>query len=290
MVRLKKGREARSVFDRALQCLPITQHDAIWSHYINWARDYGVQETAIAVFKRFLMYDPSQREDFITYLEEKEQFEEAAKQLIICLEDEKFISMAGKSKHEMWMHLCDIISTHPFEMIRAIKVEPIIRSGITRFSDEVGRLWCRLADFYIRLGEFEKARDIFEEAIHVVITVRDFSVVFDAYLKFEESVLTAKMQAEEDEEEISFDLARLEFLVEKRPFLLNSVVLRPNPNNVFEWMKRVKLYKNDLKQVVLTYMEALKTVDYSKCSGKLSSLWLGLAHCYEKHGDIDNAR
>jgi pre-mRNA-splicing factor SYF1 len=43
---------------------------------------------------------------------------------------------------------------------------------LSRFSDEVGRLWCRLADFYIRSGAFERARDVFEEAAASVTTVR----------------------------------------------------------------------------------------------------------------------
>jgi len=51
------------------------------------------------------------------------------------------------------------------------KVDAIIRSGLSRFSDEVGRLWCRLADFYIRSGQFERARDVFEEAVASVTTV-----------------------------------------------------------------------------------------------------------------------
>lgn len=41
----------------------------------------------------------------------------------------------------------------------------------------VGQLWNSLADFYIRSGHFEKARDVYEEAIQTVNTVRDFGQV-----------------------------------------------------------------------------------------------------------------
>lgn len=51
---------------------------------------------------------------------------------------------------------------------RSLNVDAIIRSGLARFSDEVGPLWCKLADFYIRSGAFERARDVFEEAINSV--------------------------------------------------------------------------------------------------------------------------
>ena len=59
-------------------------------------------------------------------------------------------------------------------------MDAILRSGIRRFSDEVGRLWTSLADYYIRRGLFESARDVYEEGLTSVVTVRDFSLVFDA--------------------------------------------------------------------------------------------------------------
>ena len=40
-----------------------------------------------------------------------------------------------------------------------------------------------------------QARDIYEEAIHSVVTVRDFTQVFDVYSQFEESMIQAKMEA-----------------------------------------------------------------------------------------------
>ena len=44
----------------------------------------------------------------------------------------------------------------------------------------MGRLWTSLADYYIRRGLFERARDVYEEGLTSVVTVRDFSLVFDA--------------------------------------------------------------------------------------------------------------
>jgi pentatricopeptide repeat protein len=45
---------------------------------------------------------------------------------------------------------------------------------------QVGRLWTSLADYYIRRGMFEKARDVYEEGLNAVVTVHDFSLIFDA--------------------------------------------------------------------------------------------------------------
>ncbi|KAK9936247.1 hypothetical protein M0R45_013097 [Rubus argutus] len=43
------------------------------------------------------------------------------------------------------------------------------------------------------------ARDVFEEAMQRVVTVRDFSVIFDSYAQFLESMLAHKMKVMEDD-------------------------------------------------------------------------------------------
>lgn len=51
-----------------------------------------------------------------------------------------------------------------------------------------------------------KARDIFEEAIESVLTVRDFTQVFDAYAQSEEGLISALMnKSNEEDEEILED-------------------------------------------------------------------------------------
>ena len=67
---------------------------------------------------------------------------------------------------------CDFIS-----QVKSLKVADIIRGGLRRFTDSLGQLWCSLADYFIRSGHFEKARDVYEEAIQTVMTVRDFGQV-----------------------------------------------------------------------------------------------------------------
>ena len=60
---------------------------------------------------------------------------------------------------------------------------------------QVGHLWCALADYFIRLGQFSRAADIYEEGVTTAVTVRDFSMIFDAYAQFEETMLSARMEA-----------------------------------------------------------------------------------------------
>lgn len=124
---------------------------------------------------------------------------------------------------------------------------------------------------------------MYEEAILTVVTVRDFTQVFDSYAQFEESMIAAKMETTaemgQDEQGLSgfinintrcfrlphililsytvpiddidleLRLARFEQLIARRPLLLNSVLLRQNPHNVHEWHKRVKLYEGIPRQV-----------------------------------------
>lgn len=188
-----------------------------------------------------------------------EHYDEAAVKLASVVNDDKFKSVRGKSHYQLWQDLCDLVVKYS-EDIKTLKVEAIIRSGIRRFTDQVGMLYCLLAMYWIKLGLLDKARDVYEEGITTVMTVRDFTAVFDAYAEFEEEVITSKMElaAEREEsgevdkeEDLDLDmrLLRFERLMDRRPFLVNDVLLRQNPHNVLEWEKRVSLWKDDKAKV-----------------------------------------
>ncbi|CAI5516264.1 unnamed protein product [Closterium sp. Naga37s-1] len=85
-------------------------------------------------------------------------------------------------------------------------------------------------------------------------------------------------------------LARLEALMDRRPELVSAVLLRQNPHNVHEWHKRAKLFQTNPERQILTYTEAVKTVDPFQAVGKPHTLWVAFAKLYEKHGDLGNAR
>ncbi|KZV27511.1 hypothetical protein F511_04562 [Dorcoceras hygrometricum] len=330
LTRQKLITKTRHTFDRALCALPVTQHDRIWEHYLVFVSQKGVPvETSLRVYRRYLKYDPSHIEDFIEFLVNSELWQEASERLAGVLNDDQFYSLKGKTKHRLWLELCDLLTQHARE-VSGLNVDAIIRGGIKKFTDEVGRLWTSLADYYIRRELLEKARDIFEEGMTSVITVRDFSVIFDAYSQFEESMLSIKMEnmdlsddeddeeneneekeeEEEDDDRLDFEklkkridtfwlkddkdvdlrLARLEYLMDRRPELANSVLLRQNPHNVEQWHRRVKLFEGNPTKQILTYTEAVRTVDPMKAVGKPHTLWVAFAKLYESHRDIANAR
>lgn len=288
--------KTRRTFDRALRALPITQHHRIWPRYLKFVRLYDLPETAIRVYRRHLKLQKENTEEYIDYLMKIGWLDEAANKLVDIINDDSFVSRAGKSKHQLWNELCDLVAKNP-DKVTSLKIEPIIRQGLKRYTDQIGVLWNSMADYYIRGGHFERARDIYEEAIMTVITVRDFTQVFDAYAQFEKNLISSKMESmeetgasEEDDLELELRLARLENLMERRPLLLNSVLLRQNPHNVHEWHKRVKLFEGKPREIINTYTEAVQTVDPKLASGKPNTLWVEFAKFYEKAGQIEDAR
>uniref|UniRef100_A0A667FHB5 Pre-mRNA-splicing factor SYF1 n=1 Tax=Lynx canadensis TaxID=61383 RepID=A0A667FHB5_LYNCA len=286
----------RRTFDRALRALPITQHSRIWPLYLRFLRSHPLPETAVRGYRRFLKLSPESAEEYIEYLKSSDRLDEAAQRLATVVNDERFVSKAGKSNYQLWHELCDLISQNP-DKVQSLNVDAIIRGGLTRFTDQLGKLWCSLADYYIRSGHFEKARDVYEEAIRTVMTVRDFTQVFDSYAQFEESMIAAKMETaselgreEEDDVDLELRLARFEQLIGRRPLLLNSVLLRQNPHHVHEWHKRVALHQGRPREIINTYTEAVQTVDPFKATGKPHTLWVAFAKFYEDNGQLDDAR
>ncbi|KAI0519901.1 hypothetical protein KFK09_007362 [Dendrobium nobile] len=312
---------ARRTFDRALCALPVTQHDRIWSPYLTLVSLPGVPvETSLRVYRRYLLFDPSHIEDFIDFLLRSQLWQEASERLASVLNDDSFHSIKGKNRHQLWLELCDLLTRHATE-VSGLKVDAIIRGGIRKYTDEIGRLWTSLADYYVRRGLYEKARDVFEEGLASVVTVRDFSVIFDSYAQFEQSALAAKIETTEngsdgsdgdeggdnngidklskkfledfwlnDYDDADLRLARLESLFDRRPELLNSVLLRQNPHNVEQWHRRVKLFEGNPTKQILTFTEAVRTVDPMKAVGKPHTLWVSFARLYENHNDLVNAR
>lgn len=286
----------RQTFDRALRALPISQHHRIWPLYLKFVRMYELHETAVRVYRRYLKLCKEDGEEYIEYLKLIGWLDEAAKQLANLINEDGFVSKEGKSKHQLWNELCDLIAKNP-DKVTSLNIEPIIRQGLKRYTDQIGILWNSLADYYIRGGHFERARDIYEEAIQTVITVRDFTQVFDAYAQFEKNLISAKMESmeeagpsEEDDLDLELRLSRMESLMDRRPLLLNSVLLRQNPHNVHEWHKRVKLFEGKPREIINTYTEAAETVDPKIASGKPHTLWCEFAKFYEQNDQIEDAR
>ncbi|XP_063727991.1 pre-mRNA-splicing factor SYF1-like [Symsagittifera roscoffensis] len=293
----KKVTRCRHAFDRALRALPVTQHVRIWKLYLQFIQQAGVpHETTLRVWRRYLKLAPDEAEDFIEFLVKIGHLDEAVTRLADLVNDSKFESKKGKSKFQLWNYLCDLLSKHPFQ-VTSLDSEAIIRQGIGRFTDQRGTLWCALADYYIRAGLFDRARDIYMEAVHAVVTVRDFTQVFDAYVVFEESLIKHLLGKQEKGDiteaqklELELMLTRYEEMIMKRPLYLNSVLLRQNPHNVADWMKRAEILESKPLKVIKTYSKAIDTIDPKQALGKFSELFMKFAKFYLDQKHVEEAR
>ncbi|KAF7158425.1 hypothetical protein CNMCM5623_003428 [Aspergillus felis] len=296
--------QTRRTFDRALRALPITQHNRIWKLYKAFARSASGQ-TAVKIWARYMQIHPENAEEYIELLVELGQYTEAVKRYMEILDNPRFQSKRGKSNFQLWTEMVDLLVSKAKQIQTgpqvSIDVDAILRSGIDRFADQRGKLWAGLATYWITKGNFEKARDVFEEGITTVMTVRDFTLIFDSYVEFEESIIGSLMEAAaaradkgDVDEDADFDLdlrmLRFEQLMDRRPFLVNDVLLRQNPNNVIEWEKRVALWGDNKEEIVNTYTAAIAAINPKKAHGKFSELWVNYAKFYESGGDLDTAR
>ena len=294
----------RRTFDRALRALPITQHNRIWALFRPFANSAS-GDTAIKIWRRYMQIHPEDAEEYIELLIEMGHHTEAVKKYMDILNNPKFRSKNNKSDFQLWSEMVDLLVTRAKEVDTSdtvgIDAENIVRSGIERFADQRGKFWVGLATYWITKGNFEKARDVFEEGILTVMTVRDFTIIFDSYAEFEESIISTLMGAaaaradkgrinEDADFDLDIRMMRFEQLMDRRPFLVNDVLLRQNPNNVNEWEKRVGLWGENKREVVQTYTDAVAAVQPRKAVGKFHELWLNYAKFYEQGGDLKTAR
>lgn len=210
----------------------------------------------------------------------------------------------------------------------------IIRGLISRYRDHVARLWNYLAKYYIIQKDFNNARNIYEEALESLTTIQDFSVLFDAYTHMEEKIVSHNLsllekqkvndnkmvQDEEENEEINEEeeeeeddenlyndendliteeiversLSRLEWILRRRPFLVNEILLKQNPNNIIEWLNKIQLYKNQLpdskedkkyeftkNKILNIFEDIINTISYSVLRKKeILVLWTTYANFY----------
>ncbi|KAI0831159.1 spliceosome complex protein [Trametes gibbosa] len=372
---------ARRTFDRALRTLPPSLHGRIWARYLLWAEAKG-GATTVAVYRRYLMVDPSVTERYTAILLAPGNSDprplEAAKLLLSLARKAsrgEYTSPEGKSPYQLLGEFIDVVeqfaedvgldvtdtiesndkiakaaedeaatlqqqepvgpdgklirfagpavsakdgkAVPPYDADedprnpRKLNIEDIVRKdGLDVYKDQAGRLWTGLATFWVKRAEFERAKLTFERGLASVLTIRDFTQIFDAYAEFSESLISALMESlanpdddededdvRETEQELDTKMKEFEELMDRRPFLVNDVLLRRNPNDVQEWEKRVALWGENDEKVAETYTEALATVSPRKATANFHRLYINFAKFYEEGGtkgeaeaDLDSAR
>ncbi|KAG7263622.1 hypothetical protein CRUP_012857 [Coryphaenoides rupestris] len=155
---------SRRSFDRALRALPVTQHSRIWPLYLRFARKLplprppsaSTADTSSRVTgSRSHRLSPENAEEYIDYLRSIGRLDEAAVRLAAVVNDESFCVQGGQVQLPGVYPETPMLLLTPTR-VNSLKVGAIIRGGLTRFTDQLGKLWCSLADYYIRSGHFEK--------------------------------------------------------------------------------------------------------------------------------------
>jgi len=269
--------KTRRTFDRALKQVPITQHDLLWDVILHWAKELTIREVTRQLYLRYLPIHSDFLPKYLDFLEEKGYYAELTTRLYAILQE-------PDSDQNTWLRLCEIVAEHPSEV--GLNPEQILKEALEKSKLEPGKVWQLIAEYKIRLGDLEAARDTYEEAIDSISSMRDFGLIFAAYSQFEEELLT---EAQEDPEELEEQIARVERLTSIREEWVSNVRLRINPNDVLEWEKRVKFFKGDTLKQLETYAQAVSVVDPAMAS-KPYLLWIHFARLYERENDLDNCR
>jgi len=327
------------------------------------AAGYIPKETKLSVLRRYVQYNPAATKEVADFLaDELGHWGEAALMYVDLLNhddvrdgggsagsgNKDVVRTSAAQRKDLWMSLAKICTCHPVEDEIGLDFEAIVRAILTNSNNSnsnvqssgtgalrylpremEGVLWSQLADAWIRRGEFQLARSVYEEAIESVSRVRDFTILMDAYLQFEEGLLEATMESQveimdedglvegegEGKEEsdvgdendwdillsqqtredgkssqrasmsdLELALARAEDLTDRRSILLNGVLLRQNPDDVGEWLKRARMYKETGKihQAAAALEEGLKTVKARRAvGGNANQMVVQLAKIYE---------
>lgn len=287
-----------NLINRCLETLPVTQHDKIWKFVVPWAEALPIQELAMSILKRYLKYDESYKENMVVYFEKMGNFNECTKYLSEIVTNTNFYSEKGISHYEYSMKLCLILASKKTRF-EPDKAEEIFNSCLSKYSDEIGNIWVYFAEFYIRRGQFRKAREVFNLALEKVMTNKDFGIVYDAFLKLEEEILTFVFDDQfliMDEKslkrvtsELSTDgknvqqeqIEKVETLMKKREILLNSTKLRQNKNSVQTWLERFSLLTENEEDLQKAFLESISNVDSLKADGFFSKIWIYIARFYE---------
>ena len=267
--------KTRQVYDLSLQRLPLTQHDLIWDSYLVWAHKIQSPQTSKRIFIRYLQLNPSYIHDYIDYLIKYQFISEAVIHIIELLKTD--------DSSQLWGKLAKLLSENPECVDNAAE---LLQSCAERM-EEKGKAWELAAEFYLRQGDIEAARNTYEQALKKIENVKEFSIIFAAYTQLEEEILKINMDDAELAEEA---MGRLEELLNRRELLLSDVKLRENPNDIGEWLRRTELFSDSDTEKFRVFAEGLARVDPLKAYGKPQKLWIGFAKLYEKSGDYKNAR
>ncbi|CDK24727.1 unnamed protein product [Kuraishia capsulata CBS 1993] len=324
----------RRAFNACLQTLPLVQHRQIWPLFVRLA-DIAGGKTAWCIWYRFFLYKKSVPDVLVGLLPEDDS-ENPSNEFSLVLsklqeydpdgsfqpemrqvfnefsQSSKLLSKTGRAELDIYEEYLEYVIAsgrrHKSAPSQDTEVTEFVERCISKFPDQRGKLTVQLSRYWIAKAQLYKARLNFEKGIRESVTIRDFTLIFDAFVEFEDSAMTKLVnkidklesapstdlsQLEDLNTELNLRFAKFERLMERRPFMVNDVLLRQNANNVDAWLERVSLYdkQKDVLSLLKVFDDAVQAIDPSKVEpGKFGKLWLEFAELYILHNDIAHAR
>ncbi|ODV78013.1 uncharacterized protein CANTADRAFT_54577 [Suhomyces tanzawaensis NRRL Y-17324] len=299
----------RRRFNRALLCLKGSVA-AIWQLYLAFGEAVGGL-TACHVWSKYLQYlggvehaDGGHIVLVLAQYVQNDQYLNAIALYRAVLASSRDLPVSRLQLLNEYLEvLVDLSKTSPSASLTN-HFELAVKDAIALYPDQLGPLYLQLTQFMTEQGHHAKSRHYYNQAILHCDSVRDFVMIFDAWTQFEESRLTELSEAVEnnntDEAAILDALASLDFrmnyldnLISNRPFLLNDMMIRKDPNNLDHWFQRIDLHKDNLDKVLPTYAQALTQINplkaHSGTSNTLPKLWINYARVYSSRDDWKTA-
>lgn len=312
----------RKEFNRSLFNLPITQHHLIWPLYLEFANKIGGL-TLIQTYTKFLQYEIPEDlqtndnqfgvsiEEIILKLIANGGIKEASALFKTILQNFSKYALMGKSQLQLWLDFSDLISTNAKILLQNSSFEidsfyeELIFEGLEKFPDQISKFYLKLILYHVKRKNFQKCRYLFDKGLKECVTVRDFIIIFDSFTEFEEKLINeiaAKLELNEDDKELTLDLnirmTYLEQLIDNRAIYLNDMMLRQDPNNIDEWMKKIEIHETtqNINKVLSSYAEALTTINPFKAhslsnnaNNTYPQIWMNYAKVYTSNKDYKTA-
>lgn len=298
----------RRTFNECLYNTDVDDHALVWPLYLEFANT-AAGITGANIYRKFLCYASLEQisqhddsipnctlEDVVARLVEFSDVEHSKTILDRILENAALSSALSTSPLHFVLQYIGLLSKWAVEPKTDKIIQDLVKKSASKYKDLAGLLDCKLAEYFNRRQETDKARQYYEEGLQKCATAEEFTELYDSYTAFEEEYLLNL--ADGDPDIMEAHLQRYETLLDQRSILLNDVFIRQDENNIDYWFDRIAIYNNrdDTNSVLTTYATALTKINplkaYSLSKHKdysLPKLWTNYAQVYSSHKDFNTA-
>lgn len=253
---------ATEVFERALFSLPRSHHQEIWEKYVQYGETH---ELPAEVYFRLVASGTPISEEIIDFI-----LQNASPKQVSRL----FALLWTRSRLAMYALEAVIPKVKPSFFDQLASELQLRHPKLT------WEVHMKLAIFY---SDKNTAKTVhhYSCALKEANSVREVTATFNEYCEFLQSTASTEIH-----------LLLLEKLLQDRPFFVNDVILKENPNNVDLWMQRIQsVPASDMLNRIKTYVAAISTINPLHAVGEtpLVKLWIDYANIYLDQGDRKTA-